>query len=118
MPGEPAAARCPVVCAGLSFPPSSVHVCAPPRGAIQLPNFDMLKYFAVFASSSMIYLTGVIAVYLFISADRNMVPVWQVRCRGRLQQPRRKGPHTTRLLIISHNPRGGVGCSSVTEEHG
>ena len=40
----------------------------------------MLKYFAVFASSSMIYLTGVIAVYLFISADRNMVPVWQVRC--------------------------------------
>jgi hypothetical protein len=42
-----------------------------------LPNFDNLKYAAMFATSSMVYLTGVIAAYLFISASRNAVPVWE-----------------------------------------
>lgn len=42
-----------------------------------LPNFDKLKYAAMFATSSMVYLSGVIAAYLFISASRNAVPVWE-----------------------------------------
>lgn len=42
-----------------------------------LPNFDKLKYAAMLATTSMIYLSGVIAVYLFISASRNDVPVWE-----------------------------------------
>ena len=43
-----------------------------------LPNFDKLKYAAMFATSSMVYLTGVIAVYLFISASRDgAVPIWK-----------------------------------------
>ena len=42
-----------------------------------LPNFDKLKYAAMFATSSMVYLSGVIAAYLFVSASRNDVPVWE-----------------------------------------
>jgi amino acid permease len=42
-----------------------------------LPNFDKLKYAAMFATSSMMYLSGVIAAYLFVSASRNDVPVWE-----------------------------------------
>eukprot|EP01051_Picozoa_sp_SAG22_P011918 SAG22_NODE_1189_length_5206_cov_14.857451_5_plen_459_part_00 len=42
-----------------------------------LPNFDKLKYAAMFASSSMIYLCGVIAGYMFLSAGQGDLPVWQ-----------------------------------------
>ena len=42
-----------------------------------LPNFDKLKYAAMFATSSMVYLTGVIAGFLILSATRAAVPVWE-----------------------------------------
>ncbi len=42
-----------------------------------LPNFDKLKYAAMFATSSMVYLTGVIAGFLILSATRDAVPVWE-----------------------------------------
>ena len=42
-----------------------------------LPNFDRLKYAAMFATSSMIYLTGVIAGLMFLSASRGATPVWE-----------------------------------------
>ena len=35
-----------------------------------LPNFNKLKYAASFATTSMVYLTAVIAAYLFISSSR------------------------------------------------
>ena len=52
---------------------SSIGVITP---LCLLPNFDKLKYVATFAASSMIYLAGVIAVYLFVSASRGDVPTW------------------------------------------
>lgn len=42
-----------------------------------LPNFDKLKYAAIFATTSMIYLTGVIAGYQFYAASRNELPIWE-----------------------------------------
>ena len=42
-----------------------------------LPNFDKLKYAAMFATTSMIYLTGVIAGYMFYAASRNELPIWE-----------------------------------------
>jgi hypothetical protein len=42
-----------------------------------LPNFEKLKYAAMFATSSMVYLTGVIAGFLILSATRDAVPVWE-----------------------------------------
>jgi hypothetical protein len=42
-----------------------------------LPNFDRLKYLAMFASSSMMYLAAVIAGYMFLSAGRGELPLWE-----------------------------------------
>ena len=66
-----------------------------------LPNFDKLKYAAMFATSSMVYLTGVIAGFLILSATRAAVPVWEAGREPVPAPPRACAPRSARARTAS-----------------
>ena len=54
---------------------------------ILLPNYSALRFASVLATSSMVYLTAVIAVLGFIGANRDGLPLWRGEADSRISSP-------------------------------
>ena len=66
-------------------------VVAPAIGVVLplclLPNYNALRFASVMATSSMVYLTSVIAVLGFIAASRDGLPIWRAAEGSRISSP-------------------------------
>ena len=52
-----------------------------------LPNYNALRFASFLATSSMVYLTAVIAVLGFVAASRDGLPIWRADESSRLTSP-------------------------------
>lgn len=66
-------------------------VVAPAIGVVLplclLPNYNALRYASLMATSSMVYLTAVIAVLGFVGASRGGLPLWRAEPDSRVSAP-------------------------------
>ena len=74
-----------------SFDNRRFWIVAPAVGVVLplvlLPNYNALRFASVTATSSMVYLTAVIAVLGFIGANRDGLPLWRGEADSRISSP-------------------------------